>query len=194
MRRIGFGARRIFARRTFRHDQHFLTRSDLALPSLPKAVLHEHVVEALGADLVTHGPFDEVPFRVEVKGLVPLAIYAFTVSDPPGGREPDELKIQLIAPGQERGKRGNFDAPDDESYVILLGYSPDYEVFVLWDAYKHRDFAWSKNCQTRLAEIKDAQISGTGFRYRVLGSGAWEQILVARPDHLATAFGQRVRG
>lgn len=163
------------------------------MPSLPKPVLAQHIIDALGSDLVAVGDLEDVPLRVEVTGLLPLAMYAFAVSDPPGGREPDELKIQLIAPGQERGERGNFDAPDDDSYVILLGYSQDYEVFVLWDAYKHRDFAWSKNCQIRLAPIKDAQISGVGYRERRLGSGATERIIVARPDHLARALGERVR-
>ncbi len=52
--------------------------------------------------------------------------------------------------------------PDNESYVILLGYSVDYDVFVLWDAYKHRDFAFSKNCQVRIEPIKTAQIKGLG--------------------------------
>lgn len=163
------------------------------MPSLPKSVLAQHVIQALGPALRSHGDVEEVPLRIEVAGLLPLAIYAFTVSDPPGGREPDELKIQLIAPGQERGERGNFESPDGESYVILLGYSKDYDVFVLWDAYRHRDFAWSKNCQIRLAAIKDAQISGIGYRDRVLGGGVPERIVVARPDHLAKALGERVR-
>lgn len=163
------------------------------MPALPKTAIAEAIVGALDDHLVSHGALDEVPFRVEVQGLLPLAIYAFTVSDPPGGREPDELKIQLIAPGQERGARGNFDAPDSESFVILLGYSNKYDVFVLWDAYKHRDFAWSKNCQVRLAPITDAQISGIGYRERRLGTGEVERIIVARPDHLALALGERVR-
>lgn len=163
------------------------------MPSLPKSVLAQRVVDALDQDLVSHGDVEEVPFRIEVQGLLPLALYAFTVSDPPGGREPDELKIQLIAPGQKRGERGNFDAPDDDAFVILLGYSQEYEVFVLWDAYKHRDFGWSKNCQIRLAPIKDAQISGLGYRDRTLGGGQLERIIVARPDHLGEALGERVR-
>jgi hypothetical protein len=163
------------------------------VPALPKSVLAQHVIDALGPDLISHGHVDDGPFRIEVVGLLPLAVYAFTVSDPPGGREPDELKIQLIAPGQERGERGNFEAPDEESYVILLGYSQDYDVFVMWDAYKHLDFAWSKNCQVRLAPIKDAQISGLGYRDRILRSGMRERIIVARPDHLVRALGERVR-
>jgi hypothetical protein len=163
------------------------------MPSLPKSVLANRVIAALSSELLSHGDTEAVPLRLNVRGLVPLAVYAFTVSDPPGGRDFDELKIQLIAPGQKKGERGNFEPPDDESYAILLGYSPDYEVFVLWDAYKHRNFGWSKNCQIRLAPIKEAQITGLGYRHRRLGSGATEHIIVARPDHLAKALGERVR-
>lgn len=167
--------------------------ASILVPSLPKSLLAKRVVEALSQNLVSHGDLEDVPFRIEVHGLLPLAVYAFTISDPPGGREPDELKIQLIAPGQERGERGNFEAPDDDTYVILLGYSQKYDVFVLWDAYKHRNFGWSKNCQIRLAPIKDAQISGLGYRDRTLGGGVPERIIVARPDNLAEALGERVR-
>lgn len=164
------------------------------MPALPKATLAQHVLDALG-DLVTnHGDVNDVPFMVEVKGLLPLAIFAFTVSDPPGGRPFNELKIQLIAPGQKKGQTGNFKAPDDDSYAILLGYSQDYEVFVLWDAYKHRDFGWSKNCQIRIDPMKDAQIGGLGYRERRLTSiQETERIIVARPDHLKDALGERIR-
>ena len=48
-----------------------------------------------------------VPFLLKPTGLLPLAVFAFTVTDPPGGREATELKIQLIAPGQGRHERGN---------------------------------------------------------------------------------------
>jgi hypothetical protein len=163
------------------------------MPSLSKPVLANHVIAALGPELLSHGNTEAVPLTLDVRGLVPLAVYAFTVSDPPGGREVDELKIQLIAPGQKKRERGNFEQPDEESYTVLLGYSPDYDVFVLWDAYKHRNFAWSKNCQIRLAPIKDAQITGIGRRERRLGDGATEHIIVARPDHLAKALGERIR-
>jgi hypothetical protein len=163
------------------------------MPSLAKSVLADHVIAALGSDLLSHGDTEAVPLRLSVRGLVPLAVYAFTVSDPPGGRDAGELKIQLIAPGQQKGERANFEAPDHESYVILLGYSPDYDVFVLWDAYKHRDFAFSKNCQVRIEPIKTAQITGLGHRDRTLGNGSSERIIVARPDHFANALGERIR-
>jgi hypothetical protein len=163
------------------------------MPSLAKSVLADHLIAALGSDLLAHGDIQAVPLKLSVQGLVPMAVYAFTVSDPPGGRDAGELKIQLIAPGQKKGERANLEAPDDESYVILLGYSADYDVFVLWDAYKHREFAFSKNCQVRLEPIKTAQITGLGYRDRILGDGSSERIIVARPDQLANALGERIR-
>lgn len=162
------------------------------MPSLSKLVLADHIIDALGGDLISHGDTSEVPLVLQVQGLaMPVAVFAFTVSDPPGGRPADELKIQLIAPGQQKGESGNFKPPDDESFALLLGYSVAYNVFVLWDAYKHRNFAWSKNCQVRLAAIKDAQISGLGCRDRRLQTGD-EHIIVARPDHLSEAFRERI--
>jgi hypothetical protein len=162
------------------------------MPGLPKHVLADHIIQALGSDLLSHGSTADVPLDLNIRGLVPVVVYAFTVSDPPGGRDADELKIQLIVPGQVKKQRADFDSPNG-AFIVLLGYSPGHNVFVLWDAYKHKNFAYSKNCQVRLAEIKDAQISGIGHKTRVLGDGASERIIVARPDHLAKAIGERIR-
>jgi hypothetical protein len=162
------------------------------VPSLTKAEIAEVILAALADAVTHHGDISDVPFRVEVAGLLPLAIYAFTVTDPPGGRDPRELKIQLIAPGHLRGERGNFVAPTEDDFVVLLGYSAHYDVFVLWDAYKHRDFAWSKNCQVRLDPVTDARVTGLGRRERRLGNGSVETIICARPSHLREALAQRI--
>ena len=159
---------------------------------MSKAQLAQRVLDALGPAVKSHSELADVPFRLEVPGLLPLAIYAFTVTDPPGGRDPRELKIQLIAPGQQRGERGTFLLDDDDDFVVLLGYSAHYDVFVLWDAYKHSDFAWSKNCQVRLTEIQDAVVTGLGSRERRLHGDAIETIITARPSHLRDAFASRI--
>jgi hypothetical protein len=162
------------------------------MPSLTKAELADTILVALDGSVNRHGATDDVPFRVEVDGLLPMAIYAFTVTDPPGGRDPRELKIQLIAPGHLRGQRGTFVPPKEDDFVVLLGYSAYYNVFVLWDAYKHTDFAWSKNCQVRLAPITDARVTGIGRHERRLRGGALETIICARPSHLREALAQRI--
>src|SRR5262245_52482471 len=162
------------------------------MPAMPKAEIHELMVQALGSDVERHGDFADVPFLIKPQRLLPLAVYAYTVTDPPGGRDADELKIQLIAPGQQKGERASFEAPDENTFLILLGYSSHYDVFVLWDAYRHQNFPHSKNCQIRLHAITDARLMGMGERRRELQTGP-ETILVARPDHLYQALAQRIQ-
>jgi hypothetical protein len=69
-----------------------------------------------------------------------------------------ERKIQLIAPGQPRGERGNLDHSDGR-IVLLLGYEADVEVFILWDAGTYRNFPYSMNVQVN-AETIFAAYSG----------------------------------
>jgi hypothetical protein len=162
------------------------------VPSLPKEEIHRRIVSALGDDLENHGRVEEIPFRLKPRRLLRMAVYAYTVTDPPGGREADELKIQIIAPGQRKGERASFQAPDEESFLILMGYSAYYNVFVLWDAYRHQNFPHSKNCQVRLHAITDARLTGIGEHHRELRSGP-ETIIVARPDHLHEALARRIQ-
>jgi hypothetical protein len=158
---------------------------------LSKHGLAETVVRTLGESVTSYGDLNDDPFLLSVEGLVPLAVYPFNVTDPPGGRDRSELKIQLIAPGQQRGQRGSFTAPPGH-WPILLGYSSDYDVFVLWDANKHVNFAWSKNCQVRMQALTDAQLGGRGSATRTLRSGVTETILTARPDKLLEVLQTRV--
>ena len=161
------------------------------MPALEKPQIHRKILDALDDRVERHGDVDDVPFLLKPTGLLPLAVFAFTVTDPPGGREATELKIQFIAPGQGRHERGRLDPPDDETFLILLGYSEHYDVFVLWDAYKHRDFAFSKNCQIRLYAITDARLTGIGEHKRQVQAGP-ETIVTARPDHLHDALTRRI--
>ena len=75
--------------------------------------------------------------------------------------------------------------------LFAFGLSTDYDVFVLWDAYKHRDFAFSKNCQIRLYAITDARLTGIGEHKRQVQAGP-ETIVTARPDHLHEALTRRI--
>lgn len=161
------------------------------MPSLSKTEISERIGAALGTSLQSHGPFEDYPFLVQIQGAVPLAIFPFTVTSPPGGRDARELKVQLIAPGQQRGDRGNFVAPPGH-WAVLLGYSEHFDLFVLWEAQKHRDFGWSKNCQVRMQVLGEARISGIATMDRTLQGGITETIIAARPDHLAEALRQRI--
>jgi hypothetical protein len=157
---------------------------------LLKPKLHQAVVDALGDDVESHGPLEEVPFQLKVRRLVPIAIWAFNVTSPPGGRHPLESKIQLIAPGQARDARGRLEPPGDCA-PILLGFRADEGLFVLWDAYRHADFAYSKNVQVRARVMEDALTFGIGEMNREMTTGT-EKIIAARADHLGKALVRRI--
>jgi hypothetical protein len=157
------------------------------VPGLSKRELHDRVLAAMG----TGGWLDDVPLLVTVPEIVvPLAIWAFTLTSPPGGRHPAESKIQLIMPGQERHELGNFEGPIG-SFKLLVGVHPTDDLFVLWDAYKHYDFAYSKNVQVRGPLLWDASVSGLAKGTRRLSTGR-ETVIVARGDHLVDAIKQRI--
>jgi hypothetical protein len=157
------------------------------VPGLSKRELHDRVLAALGLS----GWLDDVPLLVTVPEIVvPLAIWAFTLTNPPGGRHPAESKIQLIMPGQERHELGNFGGPVG-TLKLLIGVHPTDDLFVLWDAYKHHDFAYSKNVQVRGPLLWDASVSGLAAGTRRLSAGS-ETVIVARSDHLVDAIKQRI--
>lgn len=157
---------------------------------LTKAELHRRIIDALAAAVHDHGDLAHVPLALRVQGLIPLAVFAFTLTSPPGGRHPLEQKIQLIAPGQQRGERGNLTAPEG-TFRVLMGVDPRRDLFVLWDAYKHRDFAWSKNVQVRSDPLVDAESLGIGRMERELSTGK-EMIIACQGSHLREALRERI--
>jgi hypothetical protein len=161
------------------------------MPALEKGDLHQAVLDALDNEVDSHGAVDAVPFLIKPKRVVQLAIWAFTVTSPPGGRHPLESKIQIMVPGQARGERGSFQSQDDDTFPVLLGYKPEEGIFVLWDAYKHADFAFSKNVQVRAEPLLHAMTFGIGRTTRRLATGD-ETIIVARADRLHQALTERV--
>jgi hypothetical protein len=160
------------------------------VPALTKTELHERLIAALGVrDAPTS--LEDVPLLLEVPRIaVPLAIWAFTLTSPPGGRHPAESKIQIIVPGQGRGQRGNFVGPPGR-FKVLAGVHAAEDLFVLWDAYKYKDFAWSRNVQVRGPLLWDASVSGMALGTRNLAAGA-ETVIVARGDRLVEAIRERI--
>ena len=74
-----------------------------------------------------------------------LSVYLYNVLSPPGGRPTGEYKINLNVPGQKVGETASFDY--SLGFTLCIGYIADYDIFVLWDAYKHRDFKYNSNLQ-----------------------------------------------
>lgn len=160
------------------------------MPGLSKSELHERLLRSLGTD-PADGTSDNVPLLITLPQIaVPLAVWVFTLTNPPGGRHPAESKIQLIMPGQRKGERGNFQGPVG-SFKLLVGVHPIDDLFVLWDAYKQTDFGYSKNVQVRGPLLWDASVAGMAAGTRYLATGQ-ETVLVARGDHLAEAIKRRI--
>jgi len=158
------------------------------MSGLTKLELHERLLLAVG---VTRGWVTEVPLVLNLRQIaVPLAVWAFTLTSPPGGRHPTESKIQLIVPGQDRRGRGNFSGPSG-AFKLLVGVHPTEDLFVLWDCYLHRNFAYSKNVQVRAPVLWDATVAGIAITTRHIDDGV-EAIIAARGDHLVEAIKHRI--
>tara|TARA_B100001971_G_C18173623_1_gene528645 strand:+ start:404 stop:913 length:510 start_codon:yes stop_codon:yes gene_type:complete len=139
---------------------------------LRKLDLHKLIAKDLQLDLPENFNFNEVPLPLTVKDLFPkkFLFYAYEITDPPGGRSPDENKIQIILPEQQRGERGNFDHRKDY-FTILLGYRNDIRVYCLWDAYLYEDIPFSRNIQVKEATLTEALSNNITFQERKLWVG-----------------------
>ena len=131
------------------------------MPSLSNAVLHAKLAAALptGARFET-GPDDVHPAIANVPGLGRVCVYLWTVTADrsASGRPAGEFKIQLILPGQPRDSKASLDV--DGPHTVLAGYSPDYGVFVTWEAALYRNFAYSSNVQCREEMLREARDTG----------------------------------
>ena len=170
-----------------------MTANDRMTPS----ELHAEFLAAL-SDLVVESSDPGVkPLEIKMEGSLPLRarVYLYNATRPPGGRPAGEYKIQLIAPNHERGQRGNFDLSDGR-IVLLVGYTAEDNVFVLWDAGAYREFAYSRNVQVKSETILAAFARGIGLQERRLRPGGGmmvrETVVAATGEHLAEAIALRV--
>lgn len=163
------------------------------MTAIAKHKIHAEILAAIGDAADAHGPLEEVPFKLRLVNLGSFAFYAFTLSSPPGGRPVGEYKIQLIAPGHERGERGQLHFPTG-AFTILIGWSRKEDVFVLWDAYAHGSFAYSKNVQVKGECVWLAQVGDISTTKRRLRGGEGSEVIVAcRSDRLLEGIETRVQ-
>jgi len=155
------------------------TLNSIFTGGLAKAVKQYSGINPLLVDLVP-------PFPLRIRA------YLYNCTNPPGGRAPDEYKFQIILPGQPRGARGTLDYSDGRMPVLAAYARMTDEVkggvFVLWDPYKHKEFAYSANMQAKADMIIRALYEPVATSQRSNG----EIILAARPEHLAEAIQTRV--
>lgn len=156
--------------------------------------LHEALLSALAQLVVESSPIDTAPLDLDLEPPLPdqARIYMFNATHPPGGRTLGEHRIQLITPGQERGTRGSFDHSDGR-VVLLVGYKPELEVFVLWDAGLYHNFAYSWNVQVKAESLYHAFAQGIAVQNREHPKGLNEDVVVARADRLAEGIRLRWR-
>lgn len=162
--------------------------------------LYERFVSSLGPELVScplSTPKSLKPFELACESPLPpvIRVYLFNCTEHPSERRQGDYRIQLKLPGQRKRERGSL-ALDPGVFVLLAGYAADFDIFILWDANVHSDFAHSKGVQVRGGTIHRAAIRGTETQRRRVrpGSGSYiEQIVAARPDRLVEGILQRRR-
>lgn len=132
------------------------------MPALTNATLFAKLRAALPASARFETPANEIrPAVAVIPGFGRVRLYLWTVTpdrSAPGARPPGEFKIQLIVEGQPRGSRGSLELGG--AYTVLLGYSPDFGVFVGWEARIYTDFAYSRNVQVRDGLLSEGRNTG----------------------------------
>ena len=152
-----------------------------------RAAQHQKFVNSLGTAVVFQSDLNQRPLEIEINRPFPLKVrvYLFTCSNPPGGRSPNEYKFNLNVPGQNG--RGNFDT-SDTCFVLLAAYvedeDPDMDVWVLWDATMHKNFAMNANVQTKAELIQRARLEKVAALEKTNG----EIVIAARSKYLVDAI------
>lgn len=132
------------------------------MPALSNTALFAKLRAALPAGTRFATPVEAIhPALAVIPGFGRCRFYLWTVTadrSVPGARPVGEFKIQLIVDGQARGARGAIDTAN--AMTSLLGYSPDFGVFVGWEPRIYSDFAYSANVQVRDSLLTEARNAG----------------------------------
>lgn len=153
------------------------------MPALPAERLAEVLLGPLpNGTQILSDPSDVRPMLLNIPGFGQVRIYLWTCTADRSaeGRPLGEFKIQIILPWQQRGQRGHLEIGG--SYTALLGYSPDYGVFVGWEADLYDNVGYSANVQTREELLEVAREVG----WSVLSPRALRQRI--RPEEVRVAF------
>jgi hypothetical protein len=160
--------------------------------------LHERIVEALAQDvrsLPSASDLATKPLTLDLVAPLPprVRFYAYLATSHPAERSPGDYRIQVILPNHRRGGRQRFDRSDG-ALPILIGYVPELDVHVLWDADVH-DYAggltYSKGVQVHAATIYQAAARGIAQqqrRTRAGGRAVGEIVIATRRSRLSEAL------
>ena len=128
------------------------------MPAFPQAVLCEKLKGGLPKARFSSGEATR-PAHVSVPGLADVRIYLWTLTTIRSeDRDPSEYKIELILPNQKRGERGELELADKPTF--LFGYSPNFGVFVGWQASLHREFGYSSTVHVQESTLEEARATG----------------------------------
>lgn len=157
------------------------------MPALPNESLYRRLRAALPNETTFHTPEGAIhPAVFTVPNFGRVRAYLFTITRDRSaiGRPLDELKIQLIIEGQARGVRGTLNLAD--AYTALLGFSPDFGVFVGWESRLYETFGYSANVQVREPLLVEARSTGWAVA-SPRRKGRSDEVRVAfSPGNLAT--------
>lgn len=150
--------------------------------------LHKIFVDALGDNVDEAWDMTHRPFFVKLKKPfeITLEVYMFPALNPPGGRNAHEYKINLLLQGHLKQKKMNF--PVNANYPILIAYEYNLKVFILMDAYAHKDFSPNTNIQFKDDIVFESLAHG--IVYMTKGNG--ENVIAATPYKLIDAITLRV--
>lgn len=117
--------------------------------------------------------------------------YVYNCTNPVGGRQIDEYKIQLKLPGQSANERGILDESDG-TIILLIGYArydtEENGVWIIWETNRHKTFAYNANLQVKLGMLIDTI---TKKYYHIKKRGNGETIVISDRRHLPQAINLR---
>lgn len=154
--------------------------------------LHGALVRALGRGVVKHSDLRKKPLSIDLALPLPprLRVYMYKLVVG-GAQRPGEYKVVVRVPGQVQGQYGSFDHSGDR-LALLIGYEPEFDVFVLWDASLHARFMWAGNIQVRALTVHTAGAIGRAREVRPLTGGLTEVVIACASTELMQAIDDRV--
>lgn len=149
--------------------------------------LHRIFVDALGERVCGVRNLTSRPFTIDIKASFEskVNVYLYPAINPPGGRHASEYKVNLLLQNHKPRTRGNFDF---SNYPLLVAYSEEFDVYILLDAFAHRDFTPNTNVQFRDDVIFAAMLHGTAYMEKDNG----EIVIAATARHLIDAIYYRL--
>ncbi|MDN5881319.1 MAG: HNH endonuclease [Nitrosospira sp.] len=130
------------------------------MAQLSSTTLTKTLLAALPKATVLDDEESPKPIALRLPDIGKIRIYLWTTTPDHSqhGRPEGEYKSQVIIPSLPRSARQHFEAGDIPTF--LLGFSPAFGVFVLWQLKRHQDCAYSKNLQITRKILREAAYSG----------------------------------